>query len=55
MDVFEKIPGSSPKRDIEFRIDLAPGACLITKPFYRLAPKELEEMKKQLEGLMDKG
>ena len=48
-DVFEKIPGPPPKREVEFRIYLAPGACPIAKYFYRLAPKELEEIKKQLE------
>ena len=54
-DVFEEIPGPPPKREVEFCIDLAPDVYPIAKSFYRLAPKELEEMKKQLEGLMDKG
>ena len=45
-DVFEEIPGPPPKREVEFRINLAPGTYPIAKSFYRLAPKKLEEMKK---------
>ena len=55
LDVFEEIPGPPPKREVEFRINLAPGVCPIAKSFYCLAPKKLEEMKKQLGELMDKG
>ena len=40
---------------MEFRIDLVPRAAPIAKAAYRLAPKELEEMKKQLEDLLQKG
>ena len=55
LDVFEEIPGPPPKRKVEFWIDLVPGSALVAKSPYRLAPKELEEMKKQLQTLMDKG
>ena len=54
-DVFEEIPGPPPKREVEFWIDLIPGSAPVAKAPYRLAPKELEEMKKQLQTLMEKG
>ncbi|XP_074291547.1 uncharacterized protein LOC141618347 [Silene latifolia] len=55
-DVFPvKIPGLSPQRDIDFGIDLKPGAGPISKAPYMMGPKELEELKKQLEKLYDKG
>jgi hypothetical protein len=53
-DVFEEIPGPPPPREIEFRIDLVPGAGPVAKAPYRFAPKELEELKRQLEGLLEK-
>ena len=40
---------------VEFRIDLVPGTVPIFKAAYRLAPKELAEMKKQLDELLAKG
>ncbi|XP_074277374.1 uncharacterized protein LOC141601012 [Silene latifolia] len=55
-DVFpEEIPGLSPKRDIDFNVELKPGTCPISKAPYRMASKELEELKKQLHYLLDKG
>ena len=54
-DVFQEIPGLPPHREIEFRIDLIPGSAPISKSAYRLAPKELQEMKVQLEELLQKG
>ena len=54
-DVFQEIDGLPPRRVVEFRIDLVPGAAPIAKAAYRLAPKELEEMKKQLDDLLRKG
>ncbi|GJZ02415.1 putative reverse transcriptase domain-containing protein [Tanacetum coccineum] len=47
--------GLPPLREIEFRIELIPGAVLITKSPYRLAPSELEELLGQLKELQDKG
>ncbi|KAF5207903.1 Retrotransposon protein, putative, Ty3-gypsy subclass, partial [Thalictrum thalictroides] len=41
-DVFAEIPGLPPKRKVEFRIDLVPGASPISKAAYRMASKELE-------------
>ena len=46
VDVFAEITGLPPRRVVEFRIDLVPGAAPIAKAAYRMAPKELMEMKK---------
>ena len=54
-DVFQEIPGLPPRREVEFRIDLIPGSSPVSKAAYRLAPKQLEEMKKQLAELLEKG
>ena len=55
-DVFPKdLPGLSPDRDVEFSIELEPGTAPISRRLYRMAPKELAEMKKQLEELLEKG
>ncbi|GJR29566.1 hypothetical protein Tco_1105798 [Tanacetum coccineum] len=43
--------GLPPLREIEFQIELIPGAVLITKSPYRLAPSELEELLGQLKEL----
>ncbi|XP_074291482.1 uncharacterized protein LOC141618283 [Silene latifolia] len=51
----DEIPGLSPQRDIDFGIDLKPRAGPISKAPYRMGPEELEEFKKQLEELLDKG
>ncbi|KAJ9535388.1 hypothetical protein OSB04_un001497 [Centaurea solstitialis] len=55
-DVFpDDLPGVPPERQVEFRIDLVPGAAPIAKAPYRLAPPEMQELSKQLEELLDKG
>ena len=55
-DVFpEDLPGLPPDRDVEFTIELEPSNAPISWRFYRMAPKELVEMKKQLEELLEKG
>nr|ABA92238.1 retrotransposon protein, putative, Ty3-gypsy subclass [Oryza sativa Japonica Group] len=51
----EELPGMPPKREIEFRIDLAPGTTPLHKRPYRMAANELAEVKKQLEELKEKG
>ncbi|XP_024965905.1 uncharacterized protein LOC112506107 [Cynara cardunculus var. scolymus] len=54
-DVFlEDLPGLPPDRQVEFRIDLIPGAAPIAKTPYHLAPPEMKEMMKQLQELLDK-
>jgi hypothetical protein len=55
-DVFPKdLPGLPPDREVEFSIELEPSTAPISRRPYRMAPRELAEMKKQLEELMDKG
>ncbi|XP_022849894.1 uncharacterized protein LOC111371986 [Olea europaea var. sylvestris] len=55
-DVFlEDLPGLPPGREIEFCIDLISGTAPISQVHYRMAPKELKELKVQLQYLVDKG
>jgi hypothetical protein len=55
-DVFpDDLPGMPPDRDIEFVIELQPGTTPISKRPYRMPPKELAELKNQLQELLDKG
>jgi hypothetical protein len=55
-DVFpDDLPGMPPDRDIEFMIELQPGTAPISKRAYRMPPKELAELKTQLQELLDKG
>nr|GFA18643.1 putative reverse transcriptase domain-containing protein [Tanacetum cinerariifolium] len=42
-------------RQVEFQIDLVPGAALVARAPYRLAPSELQELSTQLQELSDKG
>ncbi|GKC54117.1 hypothetical protein Tco_1076862, partial [Tanacetum coccineum] len=54
-DVFpEDFSGLPPQRQVEFRIDLIPGATPIAKSPYRLAPSEMQELSGQLQELQDK-
>ncbi|GKD64669.1 putative reverse transcriptase domain-containing protein, partial [Tanacetum coccineum] len=43
--------GLPPNREIEFRIELVPGAIPVAKSPYRLAPSEMEELPGQLKEL----
>ncbi|GKB58983.1 putative reverse transcriptase domain-containing protein [Tanacetum coccineum] len=55
-DVFpEDLSGLPLQRQVEFRIDLVPGATPIAKSPYRLAPSEMQELSGQLQELQDKG
>ncbi|KAK1607808.1 hypothetical protein QYE76_031481 [Lolium multiflorum] len=55
-DVFPKeLPGMPPDREIEFTIDLIPGTAPIAKAPYKMGPKELKELKEQLDDLEQKG
>ncbi|GJZ64094.1 hypothetical protein Tco_0620515, partial [Tanacetum coccineum] len=51
----EDLPGIPPTRQVEFRIDLVPGATLVARAPYRLAPSEMKELSEQLKKLSDKG
>ena len=56
LDVFpEELPGVPPERQVEFHIDLVPGAAPIAKAPYRLAPPEMQELSTQLQELLDRG
>ncbi|KAD5802711.1 hypothetical protein E3N88_14071 [Mikania micrantha] len=50
----EDISGLPPVRQVEFRIDLIPGAAPVAKAPYRLAPSEMQELSGQLQELLDK-
>ena len=50
----EEIPRLPPKRDIDFTIELVPGAVPASKAPYRLNTPELVELKLQLQELIDK-
>ena len=55
LDVFPKdLPGLPSDRDVEFSIELEPDTAPISRCPYRMAPRELAEMKKQLEELIKK-
>jgi hypothetical protein len=55
-DVFpDDLPSMPPDRDVEFVIELQPGTAPISKRPYRMPPKELAELKNQLQELLDKG
>ncbi|GJW57244.1 putative reverse transcriptase domain-containing protein [Tanacetum coccineum] len=56
LEVFpEDLPGISPARQVEFQIDLVPGAAPVARAPYRLAPSEMKELAEQLQELFDKG
>ncbi|GJV07965.1 reverse transcriptase domain-containing protein [Tanacetum coccineum] len=45
LEVFpEDLPGLPPTRQVEFQIDLVPGAAPVARAPYRLAPSELQEL-----------
>ena len=55
-DVFpEDLPGLPPDRDVEFAIELKPGTAPVSRRAYRMPPRELAELKTQLQELLDKG
>nr|GFB71414.1 putative reverse transcriptase domain-containing protein [Tanacetum cinerariifolium] len=55
-DVFpDELPGIPPVHEVEFNIELIPGAEPISKAPYRMAPIELKELKDQLQELLERG
>ncbi|GJU25899.1 putative reverse transcriptase domain-containing protein [Tanacetum coccineum] len=56
LEVFpEDLPGLPPVRQVEFQIDLVPGAAPVARAPYRLAPSEMQELYAQLQELSNKG
>ncbi|GJZ31256.1 reverse transcriptase domain-containing protein, partial [Tanacetum coccineum] len=56
VEVFpDDLKGLPPQRQVEFRIELIPGATPVAKSPYRLAPSEMQELSEQLKELQDKG
>nr|GEV54799.1 hypothetical protein [Tanacetum cinerariifolium] len=51
----DNLSGLPPLWEIEFPIELIPGATPVAKSLYRLAPSKLEELSGQLKELQDKG
>ncbi|GJR20990.1 putative reverse transcriptase domain-containing protein [Tanacetum coccineum] len=51
----EDLPGLPPVRQVEFQIDLIPGAAPVARAPYRLAPSEMQELLDQLHELADRG
>nr|GEU84313.1 reverse transcriptase domain-containing protein [Tanacetum cinerariifolium] len=51
----EDLPGLPPMQQVEFQIDLVPGAAPVACTPYRLAPSELQELSTQLQELSNKG
>ncbi|GJS81040.1 putative reverse transcriptase domain-containing protein [Tanacetum coccineum] len=49
------LSGLPPTRQVEFQIDLIPGAAPVARAPYRLAPSEMKEFSEQLKKLSDKG
>ncbi|XP_076897380.1 uncharacterized protein LOC143550653 [Bidens hawaiensis] len=51
----EDVSGLPHTREVEFRIDLVPGANPVDKAPYRLAPSEMQELASQLQEISSKG
>ncbi|GJS20756.1 hypothetical protein Tco_0449388 [Tanacetum coccineum] len=50
----EDLSGLPPSREVEFCIDLIPGAMPVAKSPYRLAPTEMQELSNQLKEIQEK-
>ncbi|GKE36050.1 putative reverse transcriptase domain-containing protein, partial [Tanacetum coccineum] len=56
LEVFPKdLPGPPPICQVEFQINLIPGAAPVARAPYRLAPSEMQELSNQLQELADRG
>nr|GEU62635.1 reverse transcriptase domain-containing protein [Tanacetum cinerariifolium] len=56
LEVFPKdLPDLPSVRQVEFQIDLIPGAAPVAQAPYRLAPSEMHELSDQLQELADRG
>ncbi|GJX08105.1 putative reverse transcriptase domain-containing protein [Tanacetum coccineum] len=56
LEVFpEELSGLPPTRQVEFHIELIPGAAPVTRVPYRLVPAKMKELAEQLKELSNKG
>ena len=56
VDVFpDELPGLSPQRAVDFGIELHLGTSPISMTPHRMVPVELQELRVQLQELLDKG
>ena len=56
VDVFpDELPGLPSHRDVDFGVELHPDISPISMTPYRMAPIELQELRVQLQELLDKG
>ncbi|XP_040946156.1 uncharacterized protein [Gossypium hirsutum] len=54
LDVFpDELPGLPPNHEVDFGIELLPGTALVSIAPYRMAPKELVELKAQIQEILD--
>ena len=51
----DKLPGLPPHKDVDFSIELHPSTSPISMTPHRMAPVELQELRVQLQELLDKG
>ncbi|GKE06147.1 putative reverse transcriptase domain-containing protein, partial [Tanacetum coccineum] len=51
----DELPGLPLPRQVEFRIDLIPGATPVARAPYHLAPSKMKELSEQLQELSEKG
>nr|GEX14009.1 putative reverse transcriptase domain-containing protein [Tanacetum cinerariifolium] len=51
----EDLPGLPPTRQVEFHIELIPGAAPVARASYRLEPVKMKELDEQLKEIFDKG
>ena len=56
LDIFpEELPGIPLEREVDLAIEIVPGTIPMSRAPYRMAPTELQELKSQLQELLDKG
>ncbi|GJW94382.1 putative reverse transcriptase domain-containing protein [Tanacetum coccineum] len=55
VELADDLLGISPVRQVEFQIDLVPGAAPVARAPYRLASSEIKELSDQLQELSEKG
>ncbi|GBG68941.1 hypothetical protein CBR_g3640 [Chara braunii] len=51
----EEAPTGVVERDVKHRIEIEPGSKIPRGPVYRMSPKELDELRRQLDELIEKG